>query len=382
MSYLFKTILFLSFACAPLYFANAEDNSQSLAEVNSLIESKAFEREELEVWLDNAKKTLRKEESERSIIRLNLRKLELNVKRLKMLAPDKDGFDTKNEIIGLNYEIDSHKKRLVELNAALEESRKKQKIETARLGVLISDIEKLKAQQVGLAELQTMETQQMVKQQSDQQEQKRVSDQQAERENAELEEQERINAMKRKVIASQTRLPETTTETTVETISNNAQSSNSVADVMKASEQQLAAPAVPTPAVPIPPTAPKEFDVKLAQAKLIDEARTLRPAAAALNYAEARALEPMSEAPVFGDQIELSTSLPPGSKPQGMGLMRHIGNNQYKLEIPVQKGKQEFVVGKHRFFKMVPKQFHNSLCLILIDARNKAQPGFQLLNID
>ncbi len=179
-------------------------------------------------------------------------------------------------------------------------------------------------------------------------------------ESDEANEQERIRAAKRKALASQTRLPEPT------------------ADEEQASEV-IEAPASVEPQAQV---AKKTFDLELEKAKLIDEARNMRPAAAALNHAKARALEPMTEPPLFGDQVDLATSLPPRSKPKSLGIMRHLGNNQYMLQIPVQKGKQEFVVGDYRFFKMVPKQFHQSLCMILLDFRNKENPGFQLLFID
>ena len=363
MNYLLKALFVLSLVAWPLHVTIAEDSGPTIRELNLWVESKEQEIEVLGASLRKSKIALRKEESHRPIIRLNLRKLELNVKRLKFSA-EKDTDEIKNQIIGLNYDIKSHKKKLTELQAQIDQSRKKQAEGEAKLGGLKGELEELKGQQSVAANWEALRQadieQAEKKKDLELSEQSTVDAFEAQNQmaiDAAIIEEQRIQDAKRRALVN----PYGDDEPQAEEGSEEDQGLDLTFDI---------------------PDEPEAFDLELEQAKLINEARNMRPAAAALNHAKARALVPMDNAPLFGEQVELSTSLPPGKKPKSLGMMRHLGNNQYMLQIPVLKGKQNFVVGKYKFFKMIPKQFHKTLCMILIDFQNENQPSFQLLFVD
>jgi hypothetical protein len=116
-----------------------------------------------------------------------------------------------------------------------------------------------------------------------------------------------------------------------------------------------------------------------AQKKFIQKSATLPPAESALTLAMARSLDAASETPLLGNTPNLNVANPIGSNPKNVGQMKYLGNNQYMLELRVEKGKQQFILGDYRFVKNIPEHFDGIRCLVLVDARNKKNPTFQLV---
>ena len=115
--------------------------------------------------------------------------------------------------------------------------------------------------------------------------------------------------------------------------------------------------------------------------KFISSSNRLPPAESALTLAMARALDSSASLnPLYtGEMLKLKIANPTGSTPKTIGLMKHLGNNQYMLEMRINQGKQTFMIGKHAFFKNIPEHFDGIRCLILIDARNDKKPIFQMV---
>ncbi len=115
--------------------------------------------------------------------------------------------------------------------------------------------------------------------------------------------------------------------------------------------------------------------------KFISTSDKLPPAESALTLAMARALDSSASLnPLYtGESLKLKIANPTGSTPKTIGSMKHLGNNQYMLEMRINQGKQTFMIGKHEFFKNIPEHFDGIRCLILIDARNDKKPVFQMV---
>ncbi len=118
-------------------------------------------------------------------------------------------------------------------------------------------------------------------------------------------------------------------------------------------------------------------NIRKQQRALIEESYTLEPAAAALNLAKAKALDPLSTAPLFGEKSPLGSYFPASSSTRYNGMMIHMGGNQYMLEAYLRPGKQEFVIGNTRFMRVVPVQYDGVVSLILVDAQDPKKPTLE-----
>ncbi len=83
---------------------------------------------------------------------------------------------------------------------------------------------------------------------------------------------------------------------------------------------------------------------------------------------------------VFGDEITLYVNVPGEDNPEKLGMLTHLGGNQYALVVPLKKGRQEFIVGNYHFFKQVPDPYHNLSCLIVVDLLKEEIPSFHIIN--
>lgn len=113
------------------------------------------------------------------------------------------------------------------------------------------------------------------------------------------------------------------------------------------------------------------------QQLLIQESYRLDSAGAALNLAKARALEPIHEKPVLGETSVLLVEIGSGLPRKFIGVMQHIGGNQYLMEASLYPGKQDFVIGGYRFSKDIPEEYRDSPCLILLDVQDRQHPVLQ-----
>ncbi|CAA0124728.1 Uncharacterised protein [BD1-7 clade bacterium] len=114
------------------------------------------------------------------------------------------------------------------------------------------------------------------------------------------------------------------------------------------------------------------------QQRLIAENAHLPQAEAALNIAKAWAQDPLDNAPKYGHQLTLMVSNPSGSKANPIAELQHLGNNQYTGRLKIKKGRQEFIVGDHKYTKLVAKHFNNLECIVVVDARGN-RPEFKLM---
>lgn len=83
---------------------------------------------------------------------------------------------------------------------------------------------------------------------------------------------------------------------------------------------------------------------------------------------------------VFGEEVALYVNAPGEDKPEKLGMLAHLGGNQYVLVVPLKKGRQEFIVGNYHFFKQVPDPYHNLACLIVVDLLKEEIPSFHIIN--
>lgn len=126
-----------------------------------------------------------------------------------------------------------------------------------------------------------------------------------------------------------------------------------------------------------PPSAEELESIRLRQKRLIEQSYQMLPGAAAFNLAKARALEPASAKPVLGEQAVLLSEISAANPKKFIGIMQHLGGNQYYLEAILRPGKQDFVIGGYRFSKVVPEEYAGVTCLILLDVQNREKPAFQ-----
>jgi hypothetical protein len=117
--------------------------------------------------------------------------------------------------------------------------------------------------------------------------------------------------------------------------------------------------------------------IRAQQRRLIEQSYSLDPASAALKLAKAKALEPMTST-VLGEAPEL-VSVPAfsGAVKRSLGLMRHMGGNQYQLETMLRSGKQDFIVGDFMFTETVALDYEGVRSVILLDLQDVKKPSFQ-----
>jgi hypothetical protein len=127
----------------------------------------------------------------------------------------------------------------------------------------------------------------------------------------------------------------------------------------------------------VPLTSEAINKIRKRQKALIEQSYTMSPAAAAFNLAQAKALEPLSTTPLFGEKSPLGSFFPASSITRYNGMMVHMGGNQYMLEAYLRPGKQEFVIGNMRFMRIVPVQYDGVISLILLDAQDVNQPALE-----
>ncbi len=126
-----------------------------------------------------------------------------------------------------------------------------------------------------------------------------------------------------------------------------------------------------------------EYILYVEKEALITASATLPPAEAALNIARARALDPLRTAPNFGFKPSLAITNTGQETPQKVGILKHIGNHQYILTFKASQGeKQLSIADKFIFKKTISKELDGKECLLLVDARDKDKPSFQLVAKD
>ena len=118
-------------------------------------------------------------------------------------------------------------------------------------------------------------------------------------------------------------------------------------------------------------------EIREKQQALVKDSYRLSPGAAAVNLAKARALEPMATKPVLGEQSVLISEMQQPDLKQFVGVMEHMGGNQYYLEAILKPGLQDFVIGRYRISRVVPKEYAAVLSIVLLDVSRPDQPSLQ-----
>jgi hypothetical protein len=106
-----------------------------------------------------------------------------------------------------------------------------------------------------------------------------------------------------------------------------------------------------------------KLDVLPADLRAIIEART-------------RALTPTDKEPNLGYLAELKLDL--DDKPQSLGFLYYLGNQQYMHTFTLQEGYQHYIVGALKYTKRIPGQFNNQKGVLIINASNANNPEFDL----
>lgn len=124
------------------------------------------------------------------------------------------------------------------------------------------------------------------------------------------------------------------------------------------------------------PVAMEELEKKRRQQQqLIQDSRGLPAGKALVMRARAKALEPLLQKPLLGEQAVLLSMSSQGGRTI-VGIMQHIGGNQYYLEALLKPGKQVLVIGGYEFPETIPADHAGIPCIILLDLQT-LKPSLQ-----
>ena len=327
---------------------------QQLEELNETIDSKSLRHSNFEQRAIDNKKLIRELKSEQSSLSLDLRKLNLESKKIQSMASNPPSNQDKKRLDKVNY-----KRKVVEIsqkknNAALDQQEKEQ----IRLENSVKRLQKLlfslNREQRNL-ERQQRETQQAQAQKIKAAKAQRLAETRAKQKQEKARQQRLAANAKRKAEQQaqkrkQQQIAEKKQAAIIATKAANAESARLAAEKL---EQQRQAKEQERQAA--------ELERKMASMNQLDAA-----------MANARHVASFSngQTPALGNAPQLRIANPVGSKPKSITQMQHLGNHQYMANITVRKGRQQFIVGQHSFKKSIPKHFNGLRCLILVDARD------------
>ena len=311
---------------------------QSVAELKETLAEKKISREDISSRLAEIDKVIRNSSSTKLDLELEIKSQERQIRKIKMLSsPDTDPYD-QNNLKTAKYKLKVAQIALAKHqggNIDLKDERRELETRLGRLDKVIADINS------DIASSKASQKQALINKKKQQQAQAKAKVQQA--------------AAKEKQRQDQAKQQQANAE---------AAAAQAKANALK---QQQAAKAAEAEAI------------RKKQEQLMAANAGLSAADAAVNTAKIIAMESIEGEPLFGLTPELKLSNPVGSSPKSIGSLTHLGNNQYYTEITLKKGRQHFVVGEHKYFKLVAKAFNGKNAVLVIDARDAVQPVFQIV---
>lgn len=345
----------------------ADNPADDIAGLRSTIAERRQQDDALQQRTEQLAEQIKTEEKIQQDIADELKRFQHDVRRIEVLA-DKDSDANKQKLNKLEFEIkragfnlEKSRERSEQLTRDFNEQRRQGRILKGQISMLQDKLAELEKQQQQRAAAARAAEQQA--QQQKQAEQQRLAAEQAAREQAQqaARQQQQAQAAGRAKAEAEAQAQ--------------AQTQASPAPV----SEPATAPAAAAPATAAGNSPAGDSVQQQVRRRLIASTNSLPPAQSALTLAMAIALESPGSKVLLGHTPDVLLANPVGSTPRSIGQMQHLGNNQYLMEVYLQQGLQQFIIGDFSFTRNIPVHFNDIRCLLLLDARNPDKPVFQLV---